>query len=181
VWATNRSIKFFIFLAVISERKHADRHDLGIIRPFYAICANDSSNVMVWALLFHLFHNNYILCVSSNTKPFLKYCVKWPTRTKAGDAQRERKIQIAAFRVLYLYLILNTNNLLHVNTTFTQYTTNTIFKRNTNNTTTRASVQEVTEADWLTRSRGSKREEAFKTQPPSFVSRILAPYKGLIV
>jgi hypothetical protein len=64
-------------------------------------------------------------------------------------------------------LMLNTNNLLHANTTFTQYTTNTISTCNTNNTTTRESVQQVTEADWLTRARDSRCAEALKTQLPS--------------
>jgi hypothetical protein len=43
--------------------------------------------------------------------------------------------------------MLNTNNLLHVNATLTQYTTNTVFKCDTNSITARASVQQVTEAD----------------------------------
>jgi hypothetical protein len=61
--------------------------------------------------------------------------------------------------------MLNTNNLLHVNTTSTQYTTNTIFTCNTNNTTTRASLQQVTEADRITRARDTRCVEASKTQP----------------
>jgi hypothetical protein len=40
--------------------------------------------------------------------------------------------------------------------------------------TTRASVQQVTEADWLTRGRDSRCAEASKTQPPSFVSVSIA-------
>jgi hypothetical protein len=71
---------------------------------------------------------------------------------------------------------MNTNNLLHVNTIFKQGSIHTIFARNTNNITTRVRVQQVTEADWLSRARDSRCAEASKTQPPPFVSRILTHY-----
>jgi hypothetical protein len=41
-----------------------------------------------------------------------------------------------------------------------------------NGTATRASVRQVTEADWLTKAR-DRCAEASKTQSPSFVSRIV--------
>lgn len=65
---------------------------------------------------------------------------------------------------LQAYLMLNTNNLLHVNA---------ISTFNRNNSNARASVQQVTEAEWLTRPRDSRCAEESKTEPPSFVPRNL--------
>jgi hypothetical protein len=90
----------------------------------------------------------------------------WPACVEPGacDVHPER------FNTSVVYLMLNTNNFLHVNTIFTQYTTNTIFICDTINITTRANVQQVTEADWLTRARD-------KTQSPSFVSHIVPAWR----
>jgi hypothetical protein len=67
------------------------------------------------------------------------------------------------------YVMLNVNNFLRINTIFTQYAANTTSARNTNNATTLAIVQQVTEADWLTRPRDSRCAEPSKLQPPSCV------------
>jgi hypothetical protein len=83
-------------------------------------------------------------------------------------------VHLPRFNTPVVYLLVNTNNLLHVNTTFTQYTINTIFSCNVNNTSTRASVQQEVEADWLTTPRDIRCAEASKIQPSSFVSRNLA-------
>jgi hypothetical protein len=60
-------------------------------------------------------------------------------------------VHLRCFNTPLAYLMLNTNNLLHANTTCTQCTTNTIFTCNTNNTSTRASANQVIGADWLMR------------------------------
>jgi hypothetical protein len=63
---------------------------------------------------------------------------------------------------LVVDLTLNANSLLHVNATFTQCTIKTIPTRNTNNKAIRASAQQLTEADWLTKSRDSRCAGPFK-------------------
>jgi hypothetical protein len=78
---------------------------------------------------------------------------------------------LLCFNTPIVYLMVNTNNSLHIKTKITQYTRSAIFT--CNNITTRASVQRVTEANWLTKARDSRCAEASKIQPPSFVSRIL--------
>jgi hypothetical protein len=63
------------------------------------------------------------------------------------------------------YLMLNTNDLLHVNTTFAQYS----------HATRSALLYGLVRGRWMEPigTRHSRCAEAFKTRPPSFVSRIL--------
>jgi hypothetical protein len=68
-----------------------------------------------------------------------------------------------------VYVMLNANNLLRINTIFTQYAANTISALNTNNATTLANMQQVNEADWLTRPRDSRCAEPSKPRPSSCV------------
>lgn len=69
-----------------------------------------------------------------------------------------------------VYLTLYTNNLLHMNNIHIIYH-NTILTGNMNNASTQASVEQVTEADWIRRPRDGTCAEASRTRPtPSYVS-----------
>jgi hypothetical protein len=80
------------------------------------------------------------------TEYFILYTpALWPACVKPGACH----VHLPCFYALIENLMLDTNNLLHVNKILTQYTIHIIFTCNTNNTTTQARVQ-VAEADWLT-------------------------------